>query len=591
MIITGKGVKLLKRIAAGERPEKGTEEARILELAGILKFELPGYYALTYTGESLADLIKAIEEKGIDTESWPDNFRFVGSDVIAMVDSVIKASGRIPEDFVKPLEERGLAKDGKLTPEGEELWEIYRLARPQLVIDQELAKLIRKLPVGPVKKTGAVNIEDELVKQLEAQRLIAFSMPPADFFTFTGLGQKIKEAIEKGAQPFPTVVSVDIMLAVKRAKESPQDLSENDIVTLQAMAYIDENLELLPAGEALYMAYKLYNEGAMLLTPSIVLSDDDIEVIFTIDELWQKHKENPEIAPTPKQIREWIAKKRPDLEKDTMKCLYSLECFGILTSVIGPKGRLVYEFTEWGKKVLEDQKQNRRAITSPAVKCITITRKEFMAPGVDWYEEARSQGLVGNFGPSKSGEMYANMAASIDRLPHITDYEMEVLSKISEQNVLYLKEYMEKYNEEGGHKIRKAIEMLDAKGFVEILPTGIVILTEAGIYLKRALAGVTSGFGNPVTPHLVRVVEAIREVGTLYEREKKIRVRPDRWKKVEKLSGLDPETFSEVIRIARMTKFLGTNTLTQAGYYLLKAMEELRKAYGEAKKWFYSRAA
>ncbi len=591
MVITGRGARLLKAIASGEKADKETPEARVLELAGILRFELPGSYSLTYTGESLVELIKSLEDKGIGIDQWEDNFRFVGSEVIAMVDSVIRAGGRIPEDFVKPLEERGLAREGRLTEEGEELWEIYRLARPQLVVDQELAKLIKKLPVGPVRKTGVVDIDDELVKQLEAQRLIAFSMPPADFFTFTGLGQKIKEAVEKGAQPFPTVVSVDILLAVKRAKESPQDLSENDIVTLQAMAYVDENLELLPAGEALYMAYKLYNEGAMLLTPSIVLTDDDITVLFAVDELWKKNRENPEIEPTPKQIKGYIAKVKPALEKEVMKCLYSLECFGILTSAEGKKGELLYTFTDWGRKVLEDQKRSRREITSPAVKCITATRKEFTAPGADWYEEARREGLVGDFGPTDSGTLYADLAVSIERLPHITDYEMEVLSKISDRNMLYLKEYMEKYPEDGGHRIRKAIEMLDAKGFVEILPTGMVVLTEAGIYLKRALAGVTSGFGNPVTPHLVRVIKAIKEVGTLYEREHKIRVRPDRWKKVERLSGLDPETFSEVVRIARMTKFLGTNSLTQAGYYLLKAIEELEKAYGEAKKWFYGMAA
>ena len=579
-------MRLLRDIASGKKVGKETEEARVLELAGILRYELPGYYSLTYTGESLVNLLRSLESR-VNMDEWEDNFRFVGSEVIAMLDSVIRAKGRVPEVFLKPLQERGLVDGEELTPEAEELWEIYRLARPHLTVDKELAELIKKLPVGPVKKTGAVDVDDFKVKCLEAQRLIAFSMPPADFFTFTGLGQKVKEALEKGAQPFPVAVSVDIMLALKRAKESPQDLSEDDIVMLQAMAYVDENLELLPAGKALYMAYQLYNLGAMLLTPSIVLTDDDLEVFFAIEELWKKHEQNPEIFPSYDQLREYIAKVRPAIEKDVKKILYSLESFRLVDSTEGPKGKLVYTYTEWGKKVLEDQKQKRRPISSPAVKCITITRKEFSAPGVDWYEEALEQGLVGNFGPTKSGMLYADLSVSIERLPHITDYEMEVLSKISEENPLYIGEYM-KGDEEERVRIRKAIELLDAKGFVEILPTGIVVLTEAGVYMKRALAGVTSGFGNPVTPHLIRVLKAIREVGTLYEREKKIRVRPDRWKKVEKLSGLDPETFSDVLRVARMAKFIGTNTLTQAGYYLLMALDELNKAYSESKKWFYA---
>ncbi len=583
MVITGAGVRLLKRIASGEKFPKETEHARVLELAGILRFELPGYYSLTYTGEAIVELIRAIEERGINTASWDDDFRFVGSEIIGMVDAVIKAGGVVPEEFLQPLKERGFADENGLTSEGEELWEIYRLARPQLIVDAELAKYIKKLPVGPVKRVGNIDINEELAKQLEAQRLIAFSMPPADFFTFTGLGQKVKEALEKGAQPFPVAVSVDIMVSVKRAKESPKELSESELEMLQAMAYVDEEGDLLPAGEALYMAYKLYTEGPLLLTPSIVLIEEEIEVLFAVEELWSKHKDNPEIMPTPDQIREVIEKKNKAWGPDTKKFLYSLECFGMLTSEEGPKGKLVYKFTSWGEKVLEDQKQKKRPISSPAIKCITMTRKEFSAPSVDWYGEAQKQGLVGTYGPTKSGLLYADLAVSIDRLPHITDFEMEVLASISEKSPLHMDRYVERF----GEKVRKAVELLDAKGFVEILPTGVVVLTDAGLYMKRALAGVTSGFGNPVTPHLIRVLEAVREVGTLYEREKKIRVRPDRWKRVEKLSGLDPETFSEVVRIARMTKFLGTNTVTDAGYNLLLALDELRKAYGEAKKWFF----
>ncbi len=588
MVVTGAGIRLLKGIASGEKVGRDAEQARILELAGILRYELPGHYSLTYTGEALLELLKSIEAKGIDTSSWEDNFRFVGSEVIAMVDSVIRASGRVPEEFVGPLKQRGLVEDGRISPEGEELWEIYRLARPQLVVDKELADYIKRLPVGPVRRVGNIDINGELAMSLEAQRLIAFSMPPADFFCFTGLGQKVKEALEKGFQPFPVAVSVDIMVSVKRAKETPQELAETEMEMLQAMGYINDNLELLPAGEALYMAYKLYTEGALLLTPSVVLGDEEIDVLFAVDELIKKGKENPEIVPTPGQIREKLESSAPEVAPDTKKLLYSLEGFGILTCAVDEKGRLVYTFTELGRRVLEDQKARRRPISSPAVKCITVTRKEFSAPGVDWYSEARQQGLLGDFGPSKSGYLYAELAVRANRLPHITDYEMEVLSYISDKNPLYLHEYVEKYGGSNGDKLKKAIEMLDAKGLVEILPTGMVTLTEAGLYMKRALAGVTSGFGNPVTPHLVRVLEAIREVGTLYEREKKIRVRPDRWKRVEKLSGLDPETFSEVLRVARLAKFLGTNTLTDAGYYLLLSLDELRKAYSEARRWFYS---
>ncbi len=589
MVVTAGAIRVLKKIKEGEKFAKDAAFTRPLELAGIIRFELPGYYTLTYTGEALVELIKSLEDKNlINPDEWPDNFRFIGTEIMGMIEATIKAGGRISPHFFDLLKERGFMQDEELTPEAEELWEIYRLARPQLIITQDLAALIRKLPMGPAKVLDTIDIDDELVLELEAQRLIAFSMPPGDFFNFTGLGQKIKEAIEKGAQPFPVAVSVDIMVSVKRAKENPQELTQTEAETLMAMAYIDEDLNLLPAGEALYAAYELYTKGPLLLTPSIVLEDPDIEILFTIEELWKKYETNPEIFPEPKQIREWIEKKNPALGPETKKILYGLETFGLVKSESFQK-KLAYFFTDWGKKVLEDQKEKRRAVSSPAIKCITMTRKEFASPSYNWYQEAMDAGLISAFGPTKSGTLYADLAASIDRLPHLTDLEMEILLSISEKNPLYVHEYQDKYGKDKAKIIKRALELLDAKGLVEILPTDIVILTDAGVYMKKALAGVTSGFGNPVTPLIVRLLEAIREVGTLYEKEKKIRVRPDRWKKVEKLTGLDPDTFSETVTLARRLKFLGTNTLTDAGYYLLLSLDELRKAYAESKKWFFQK--
>ncbi|WP_051904396.1 DUF505 domain-containing protein [Hippea jasoniae] len=588
MVIRKKDIEILKNIKNGQKLNHSDEDAYILELEDLLSYSTDGNYKLTYSGEAILNLFESIEKNGIDVSNWKDEFRFIGSEIIAMIDSSIKAGGKVFEDFEKPLKERGFAKDGKLTDEAYELWEIYRLARPQLTIDRELADHIKSLPQGPAKRTGIINADDKLTRRLEAQRLIAFSMPPSNFFAFTGLGRKIRDAILKGSQPFSTVVNLDILLSIKKARENPAQLSDSEKEILLAMAYIDEHNRLLAAGEDLYMAYKLYSEGAILLTPSIALILEEIETLFVVDELWQKHKTNKDIIPTQKQIKEALAKKDEEISQHTAKILYALECFGLISSRKDDRNRLIYHITGWGRKVLEDQKAKKREISSPAVKCLTITRKEFSAPGNDWYEEAKKANLVGDFGPTKSGSMYEELAISIDRLTHITDFEMEILSKISDKNPIYLKEYQQKYNSKDHEKVKKAIELLDAKGFVEILPTGIVILTEAGVYLKKALSGVSSGFGNPVTPHLVRVLRAIKEVGTLYEKEKKIRVRPDKWKEVEKLSGLDPETFGEVIRIARLARFIGTNSLTDAGYNLLCAIDELKKSYSELSRWFFN---
>ncbi len=585
MVLTGACVKILRKVGETGKLKEEDPLLRVMELSGILRFEPPSLYSLTYTGRSILSLLSSLEEKGlVDVIGMPDDFRFVGSETIAMIESSIKGGGKVSPDFSSYLEERGFSKDGFLTPEAEELWDIYCLAHPQINVSAELARFIKDLPPGPCRLPGGVSRKDVLLMELEAQRLIAFSMPPGDIFNFTGLGQKVKEFIEKGAQPFPVVLSVDIMVAMKKAVEDPGELTENEAEMLQAMSCIDSYFRVLPAGEALYGAYRIYTEGPLVLTPSICLSDEEIDVMFAIGEFSSKEGV---AGVTFDRLKEFLEEKMPSISSGVKRFLYSLECFGLLSSKVDESGSLSYSLSPLGKKVMEDQKKRRRAISSSAVKCITITRKEFSAPALDWCEEAKEQGLLGSYGPTDSGILYADLAASVHRTLHLTDFEVEMLRLVSEKEPLYLKEYQEKYGEKKKGKVKETLELLDAKGLLEILPTGMVVLTDAGSLVKRAISEVASGFENPVTPHLIRIVDAIAEVGKVWEKEKKIRVRPDRWREVERLSGLDPETFSETMALARSVGFLGKNTLRDAGYYLFLAMEKLRKDYQESRRWFY----
>jgi hypothetical protein len=230
--------------------------------------------------------------------------------------------------------------------------------------------------------------------------------------------------------------------------------------------------------------------------------------------------------------------------------------------------------TSYGEEVLEDQRKNLRSVTAVGVKSITMTKKEFAAPNVEWYEQARKEGLVSDAAPTSSGRLYARLSVEAERRPLITNTEMKVLRKVPYKAGVFIED-MNLSEEE-----RIALDSLEAKNLVEILPTDVVTLTEAGQLMKRALSAVSDDVEAPVTPLVIRLLQAIRTHGGLQMKEKRIRINPESWKVVEKELGVDPETFDDTVNLARISKFITENALTEAGVALLQAVDELaRKEY------------
>lgn len=481
----------------------------------------------------------------------PEADPWVDSRVMTMMRALVYG-GEVPDAWRPVLEDRNLlTSEGELSEVALELVDTLLFGDQRPVVTKSMARQLLKVPQGPARR-------DEYGERLpifEAMDLVTGSVPNNAFYSLTSTGRLMKRLVSRLNldAPFPSVVNARVINAVQKLADGVP-VSEEDRKMLGLLGYLKPTGELDHTGRLLLRILELYRN--VVRSPPAALSAEDEKLLLVVSEVWEESSRNPNIQADKETIAKRLREKYGIDNKELSLSLLHLESMGLIDRVEEKKD--VFKPTQEGKRLARAPGAGNGAPVL-AVKTLTLPWS-FESPSVEWIGLARDKGIVGVNGPTKRGEELARLSQT-PRKPLITRYEVRVLQRIpSKKSVARstLEEIVPSH----------AIDRLEARGLIESLPNGRIILTRVGALLKNAVAGVSPGIAVPVSPLLVRVLKAVKDL------------RSDDVARIVNETKLTLGEVKDALLLARAAKFLGRSwTLTGEGEMLLEALEMMAQ-YG-----------
>ncbi len=619
MILTKKHLQLLENIF--DKKLESIDSLEILESdkdylyyvqlvqMGLLREDEDRFY-LTYPGIMLMEGYRLAQMQGTlpDFSAYSDDFKIVGSAVINMLYTADMAKDRVNDVMKAELEKRGLVVNNLLSEFGKKVLEVYEETRPYIYINSKLQEFLKKTLPGPSPKRMLLEADKFQIMEAEAMRMLSFNAPTGEYYNLSGFGQQMRAALLKGAF-FKPVTSEHLngILDYEAFGKIDDDIKKDFI----AQAVIDEEGKLLPAGEHLLRAAELFIDELSIEPMSIDIDEAEAGILETIDEINKKTAENPDYVATKKNIKAEFIDKRykealklrekygrklkelPSLKKryveelentktaeewfekiyDFDAALFGLHGFQLIETALDDKERMYYRLTDDGRQALDILKQLNKEIPAEGVKAITLSRHAFMSPDMRAVQKAKNARLIDN-APTKTGRFFARLAYN-NKTPNMTRYGWEIMQPVPYTTGIYLEDLKKYFPSDSEEKIIQTLEKLDARGLIHFYPNNLIFLTEAGQKIKQATTGISGNIKYPVTPDLVHLLRALKEVGSLYVKERKVRILPDNWKKALKLTNMDLETFENTLTLLKRAGYVSSNGITENGLLVIEAAELL----------------
>jgi hypothetical protein len=596
----------------------------------------PGYEALRLLGNMQAAGLLPWHGTSGDYSQLKAGWRFLGPEVLAALDAAARSGGRVGPLTEELLRVRGFIETEtssneeqersslRLNVHGEAWLDFARRNRPHLEINGDLAHALLRIHPG-YAESHTPGIMPAHIALLEAMELLTWSVPDGEIATLTTLGQAVYEALRKGGYPTADVVLDEPILDLLSALEDRGSASyaSGQLMELQNLGYVDEDGAVSAAGQAALRACHLLHQEAPERSVTFAITESEVELLAAVRQLSERaggsselpSKDNLQralverLAESYKElVRRYgrtltdasrVARKRQAWEmleqlkerdqefnlkdrehwfKQTWnldELLVSLESLDLLLTDSEGAAR-VYRLTPQGQEVLDEQGETPRTIRATAVKAITAVPGRFSALATAWVEQAKEEGLIGTGGITQAGRLYARLAEHSRSWTTLTQLEAQTLVNLPAVDVDMADLQPRPHATLEEERQAWALDKLEARELIERLVDGQIVRTEAGQLVARAVSGDALELANPVTPAIVRLLSAIQQVGTLFVKERKVRVAPRQWAEVERLTGLEPEAFQEAVYVARLGHYIGDANINEAGANLLEAMAKLQ---------------